>query len=333
MERRDEEGLRRLHALLARAGPSGRSLSEDDLLELPRLFRQACSIAARLEARGDDPLGAGRARRLVARAHALLYRRREPRSTSWLHGFHELFLVRSPRAVRAEWRLLGGTALLVYGLATLAWFAVSRDLDLAPSLLSPAVVEAEIHQLQETPEDEPFQGNFTFGLGESPTTAGWIMVHNMGVGVLFFASALVPPLYLLVLANNSLMLGTYTAVAGHWGQAGAISSILWCHGVLEIQAILLAGAAGLCLVRAWIRPGPWSRSHALQLESRRALELLAPVFPMLFLAGLIEGFVSPHAPFGVRIAVAVGTGAMLMGWIFLAGRRPSTPRDAPTAMR
>ncbi len=333
MEKADQEGLGRLRAALGRARHGLRSLSEEDLAQLPRLFRQACSITARLEARGTDPHGAAQARGLVSRAHALLYRRHEPTSRSWLHGFTTLFFVRSPRALRSEWRLLATTGALLYGLALLAWFGVSRDLDLAPSLLSQEMVETEIRQLQETPDGEPFQGNFTFGLGKSPETAGWIMVHNMGVGILFFASALVPPLYVLLLATNSLMLGTYTAVAGHWGQAGAISSILWCHGVLEIQAILLAGAAGLCMVRAWIRPGPWTRSHALQLESRHALEVLAPVFPMLFLAGLIEGFVSPHAPFGVRIAVAVGTGLLLLAWALFAGRRASAPDDARTATR
>jgi uncharacterized membrane protein SpoIIM required for sporulation len=124
---------------------------------------------------------------------------------------------------------------------------------------------------------------------------------------------------------NGLMLGTYTAVAAHWGQGLAISSILWCHGVLEIQAIVLAGAAGLVLVRAWIAPGPWSRRHAMSLESARAWRLLAPVFPMLFVAGTIEGFVSPHAPTEVRVAVAVLTGIGLVAWIALGGRRIGSP--------
>jgi uncharacterized membrane protein SpoIIM required for sporulation len=146
------------------------------------------------------------------------------------------------------------------------------------------------------------------------------MAHNMAVCVLFFGAALLPPLYLYVLATNGLMLGTYTAVAGHWDQAGAISSILWCHGTLELQAIILSGSAGLVLVRSWIAPGPWSRREAMSRESRRAWALLAPAFPLLFCAGLIEGFISPHAPHGVRLAVAV-TSALALGlWITLGGR-------------
>ena len=140
------------------------------------------------------------------------------------------------------------------------------------------------------------------------------------MGILFFASALVPPLYVYVLGTNGLMLGTYTGVAGHWGEAGSISSILWCHGVLEIQAFILAGTAGLCLVRAWVRPGSWTRRYAMQLESKRALVLLAPVFPLLFVAGLIEGFVSPHAGLGVRLATAVATGGLLVLWAVFGGR-------------
>ena len=139
--------------------------------------------------------------------------------------------------------------------------------------------------------------------------------------MLFFASALVPPFYAYLLGTNALMVGTYTAVAGHWGQAGANSSILWCHGVLEIQAFLLAGTAGLCLVRAWVRPGPWTRRHALQRESRRALVLIAPVFPLLLVSGLIEGLVSPHASVQTRLAVAVTTGVLLVAWVLLGGRR------------
>lgn len=310
--------LRQLRSLLARP-----RLRDQDLLALPRLYRHACSVVARLESTGESPRTASEARRLIAQAHALLHRERGVGLRGLIGRTFHLLLHETPRCIRAEWRLLALTAGLVYGLAAVSWLAVSADLDLAPSLLQADHVRAEIEQLEATAPGEPFRGNFTFGFGESPGTAGWIMMHNMMVGVLFFASALVPPLYLFLLSTNGLMLGTYTAVAGHWGQAGAISSILWCHGVIEIQTLLLAGTAGLVLVRAWVRPGPRTRRHAMQIESERALRLLLPVFPMLFVAGMIEGFVSPHAPLGVRIAVAVGSGILLVAWVLGGGRGPA----------
>ncbi len=70
----------------------------------------------------------------------------------------------------------------------------------------------------------------------------------------------------------------------------------------------------------------------MALESRRAWALMAPVFPFLFLSGLIEGYVSPHAAFAVRIATAVSTGLVLVLWVCLGGRNrpPASPRGTPS---
>ena len=327
-QREEHANLRRLKRILDEHG-SVAKLDAKDLLDLTRLYRHASSVAARYEAGGRNPLVVAETRHLVVRAHRLLFDLRETEARPLALRLVDLFLVDAPRAIRAEWKLLSLSFALIYGLAIVAWFAVSRDLDLAPSLLHPTVVEGQIEQLQAMEDGEAYRGNFTFGWGESPATAGMVMLNNIGVGILFFASALVPPVYLYILSKNALMLGTYTAVAGHWGEAGSISSILWCHGVLEIQAIVLAGTAGLVLVRAWIRPGPWSRRHALLRESRRSVVLLAPTVPILIIAGLIEGFVSPHAPFAVRIAVAVATGVLLLGWALGSGRSARRDRTQP----
>jgi len=317
----ERERLGRLHAILrdARGGSPSR-LDADALDALVPLYRYGSTVLARLESASESPRVLRALRRLLSEAHGLLYGgERADRGSPLLRALR--FLAgEAPRTLRAEWRLAALSFGLFYGLALVAYAAVRHDPELALSLLDPAAVLNEVQQLEATPEGEPFRGNFTFGIGESPRTAGWIMTHNMWVGVVFFASSLLPPLYALLLGANALMLGTYTAVAAHWGQAGAISSILWCHGVLEIQAIILAGTAGLVLIRAWIAPGPFTRDHALRVEARRAWCLLAPVFALLFAAGLIEGYVSPHAPLGVRLAVAVGSGLLLVAWGALGGR-------------
>jgi uncharacterized membrane protein SpoIIM required for sporulation len=331
---REDETLadaRRLAELVRTAELRGaRALDGRAVEEFPRLFRAVGDLLAEREARGSPP-GATRALRdLLARAHGLLHQPFEVGRASAPRRALEFLLSTSPCAIRAEWRL--GLALLgiFYALALAAGLAVRGDLGLAYALFDPAAVEHTVQQLRETPAGEPFRGNFTFGLGESPSTSGFILAHNVGIALLFFASALVPPLFAWILAQNALMVGTYTALAGHWGQAGAISSILWCHGVIELQMIVLAGMAGLVLVRGALMPGPWTRSHALTLESRRAWALLAPTLPLLFLSGLNEGFVSPHAPLGVRIAVAVGTGLALCLWIALGGRTSEDRDDEPS---
>lgn len=322
--REDLQHLARLRSLLARV--RGRRLSklrESELRELPRLYRFASSLHARLETRGNDVGTLEETRDLVRRAHAVLYRGAESARKPWWQRLSELYFVHAPRALRAEWRLFAFMLVFFYTLSGIAYLAVSHRLEFAFSLLDPGVVANEISQLQATADGAPFQGNFTFGIGESPRVAGWILAHNMGVSILFFASGLITPLFFYFLATNALMFGTYTAVAAHWDQGTAISSILWCHGTLELQALVIAGMAGLILIRAWVAPGPWSRRHAMKLESRRSLLILAPVFPMLFVAGLIEGFVSPHAPTPVRLTVAVVSGLAFLAWFAWSGREES----------
>jgi len=311
----DEKKLAALRRLVDRSALGLGGLSDEELILLPQLYRHASSLLARLETTGHDAELQAEVRRLVLRAHGLLYRGTRERAGHPVRRAIRFLMVDSPRAIWAEARLLGALLVLFYGLATLSYGAVVNDLELAFVLFSPEMIEHEVQQLRDTPEGEPFQGNFTFGIGKSPEIAGWILAHNISVSMVFFGTGLLPPLFLWMLINNALMVGTYTGVAAHWGQAGAISSILWCHGVIELQMIVLAGTAGLVLVRAWVAPGPWSRRHAMVLESRRAWALMAPVFPFLTLSGLIEGYVSPHAPTAVRLAVALGSALLLVAWM------------------
>lgn len=296
-----------------RSDPGG--ASEANLLALAELYRYASTETARLEASGHDPRALAELRTLVGRAHALLYAPDTPSAGALVPRAVRFLLVDSPAAVWAERKLLGVLGALFYGLAAISFLAVRADLELAYTLQPPVAVNAEIEQLRETDPGETFRGNFTFGLGKSPIFSGLILTNNIYVSTLFFGAGLVPPLFLYILVNNGLMLGTYTGVAGHWDQAAAISSFLWCHGVIELQMILLAGAAGLVLARAWIAPGVWSRGEAMARESRRAWALMAPVFPLLTLSGLVEGYVSPHAPLVVRALVGAGSAVLLVAWI------------------
>lgn len=301
-----------------------RSLSDAQLREFPALYRYSATRLARERTRGDDPRASEAWADATRRAHHVLYEARSGTGRDrWLGLPARLFRLwfdECPRAIRAEWRILLASLVTFHGLATLSYFLVARDLDLAPTLLRPEMVAAEIEQLRATAEGEPFRGNFTFGWSQSAATAGMLIAHNVSVATFIFGAALLPPLYALLLGLNALMVGTYLGVASHWGQAGNIASILMCHGTLELHALALAGGAGWVMARGLLRPGPWTRSHALQLEGARAARIFAGVPLMLVAAGWIEAYVSPHAPEGVRLAFAFGSGLLLIAWVGLGGR-------------
>ena len=326
-KRRGEDLLLELREMLDE--PPSR-LTATRVERLPRLYRFASTELAKLQTGSHDHERLADLQQLVARAHQLLYGRAREGDSNLLRRAVRHFMVESPRAVRAEWRLLLGLFVVFYALAGAAYLGVRSDLELAYALQGAGAVDAEIEQLRALAPGEDFRGNFTFGMEQSGSASGMILANNIRVSLLFFVSGLIPPLFLLVLAGNALMLGTYLGVASHWNQTAEISSILWCHGTIELQMILLGGAAGLVLARAWLSPGPWSRSHAMALESKRAWALAAPTVPWLFFSGLIEGYVSPHAGLSVRLLTAVFSGLLLLLWA-LSGLRERDGSGRPSA--
>jgi uncharacterized membrane protein SpoIIM required for sporulation len=106
-----------------------------------------------------------------------------------------------------------------------------------------------------------------------------------------------------------------------YGLSGGLLAFIAAHGVLELSAIFLSGGAGLRLAWAIVRPGERSRRDALRLAGAQSMRVMFLVIPVLGVAGLIEGFLSPaHASDALKAAVGVTTGLLLWGYVLLAGR-------------
>ena len=94
------------------------------------------------------------------------------------------------------------------------------------------------------------------------------------------------------------------------------------HGVIELTAIQIAGAAGLLIAAGALFPGRRRRRDALVANARRAGTLILGVASMLVVAGTIEAFVSPRRlPVSVRIAIGLFTALVLVLYFAGAGRR------------
>jgi uncharacterized membrane protein SpoIIM required for sporulation len=155
-------------------------------------------------------------------------------------------------------------------------------------------------------------------------SASLIMTNNIRVALVAFAGGmLLGTLTLWVLVQNGLLLGVVAGAAQAYGFGGNLWGFVAAHGVVELSVIFIAGGAGLQLGWSIVRPGLLTRRAALVVAARRAMHLLLGCALLLVGAGLIEGFISPSdLPRPVKYAVALASGALMYGYLLLAGREP-----------
>ena len=332
-QRQDKRLLQRLAHLSNKARRKPRKLTDEELTDLPRLYRAAASITSRLVTRGDQPAAIRESKRVLAEAHAQIHSGIRASRRPWFSRFASAAFIDGPRAIRSEWRIFTLWMVLFYGLAILSYVLVKDDMSLAFRLADPASTAGAIEQLDGLAEGEAWQGNFTFDFEESDMVSGLIMGNNLAVTLLWMSTGILPPLLAYLLANFALGIGAYVGLASHWGQSASIFGILMCHGTFELTAVILCGSAGTVISRAVFAPGGFSRRHALRLAGNRALGLMAPVVPLLIAAGLIEGYVSPHVSTAMRLTVAVSSAAVMIAWFGWVGRDQAsaaeTSRRAP----
>jgi uncharacterized membrane protein SpoIIM required for sporulation len=165
-----------------------------------------------------------------------------------------------------------------------------------------------------------------------PAMATVIFTNNIRVAFFAFAGGVLFGLgTVYVLVSNGLMLGGVLGAAQFYGVAPLLWAFISPHGYLELSCIVIAGAAGLMLGDALLRPGLLMRREALPRAARQAIELVLGAAPVLVVAGLIEGNVSPNeaVPIAVKLVLGpllgLGLGAALL---ILSGALPNRNRSA-----
>lgn len=159
---------------------------------------------------------------------------------------------------------------------------------------------------------------------DSPVMSSVIMTNNIRVALMaasLGAAACAGTAAILV--YNGLFLGAVSGYVLSFGNAAGYWSLILPHGVLELTAIFISGAAGLRIGYSLINPGRYKRLSALRLSAAEALKLMGAAAPMLVIAGIIEGFFTPLDidPY-VKLMFAAATGIITAGY-FLIGRKPA----------
>jgi uncharacterized membrane protein SpoIIM required for sporulation len=119
------------------------------------------------------------------------------------------------------------------------------------------------------------------------------------------------------MVSNGLHLGAVFGLLQAHNMVRGLAEFIVGHGVIELSVIFLAGGCGLYIGDGLLRPGLLSRQAALGQRIRTSGRAVLACIPLLVIAGLIEGFISPSAlPFAVKLIIGVTSGILLY-WYWL----------------
>ncbi|MEM7459587.1 MAG: stage II sporulation protein M, partial [Pseudomonadota bacterium] len=161
------------------------------------------------------------------------------------------------------------------------------------------------------------------------TFAAQLFSHNSGIAIFAFALGFafgIPTAVLLI--YNGVYLGSFYAVFWQKGLAYELTGWLFIHGVTELFAIILAGAAGFMIGGAVAFPGRKSRMESMRSAGENAAMVIIGAVLMLFLAALLEGFGRQLINVDeVRYAIAGTTLIVWVGYFYIPRRGEVDRRD------
>jgi uncharacterized membrane protein SpoIIM required for sporulation len=308
----------RLDGLLKQLEAGRRAqLSDEDVIALPVLYRATLSSLSMARAISLDHSLIAYLESLSTRAYFFVYGSRATLGMRvWAFFRHDW-----PAAVRALWReTLASGGLCALGTLT-AYLLTMRDPAWYFAFVPRALAGVRTPRAAAADLSKTLFSSHDSGLS---FFASFLFTHNAQIALFAFAlgfACCLPTAFLML--YNGLMLGAFLALFVSHGLGVAAGGWLMIHGVTELFAVTLAGAAGFRIGWMLCFPGRQSRFAALAEAGRVAATVMAGVVIMLAVAGLLEGFgrqliTSTPARYGVA-----ALSALIWGVYFY--RRRSAP--------
>jgi len=231
---------------------------------------------------------------------------------SWWRSLRQTALYTVPKVVRELRTVIINTILLFIVSVFCGWWLVDTFPELVSLFASRKMID--------TVQSGELWTDDLLNILPSSVLAFSIITNNVVVTLTAFVLGAFYGLgTFYIITMNGLMLGGIFAFTGRYGLDQRLLEFIVAHGVVELSVICLAGAAGLCLGEALIRPGERRRIDAFRDAVSRAGSLLVVAIPFLVGAGLIEGYISPNDSFSFEVKLMIGLAYGAVFWFVMVG--------------
>ncbi|CDO85732.1 hypothetical protein AWC29_11020 [Mycobacterium triplex] len=286
-----------------------RSLTGAEVDELVELYQRVSTHLSMLRSASSDSLMIGRLSSLIARARSAVTGAHAPLTSTFTRFWTVSFPVTAYRA----WRWWLGTAAAFLGVAVVIAAWVANNPEVQAAIGTPSDIDQLVnHDIASYYSEHPA---LAFALH--------VWVNNSWVSAQCIAFAVLLGLPIpYVLFQNAANLGLIAGLMFQAGKGGILLGLLLPHGLLELTAVFLSGAAGMRLGWSVISPGDRPRGQVLAEQGRAVVSVAVGLVGVLLVSGVIEAMVTPSPlPTFVRVAIGILAEAAFLTYVIYFGRR------------
>jgi uncharacterized membrane protein SpoIIM required for sporulation len=232
--------------------------------------------------------------------------------SNFMADLARFFVVALPAALyRLSWLTLAcGAAFVLIGGAYALWIGNS------PDALRTLATDSAIRKYVEEDFIDYYSENPAASFaGAVWTNNAWISAQAVALGI---TGIWVP----MILFSNAQGVGIAAGIFASAGKTDVFYSYILPHGLMELTAVFIACAAGLRIFWAMVSPGPRTRGQAVAEEGRSLITVALGLILVLFVSGLVEGFVTPST-LPVWVKIGIGSAVLASYWLYVltCGRR------------
>ncbi|MEZ4374935.1 MAG: stage II sporulation protein M [Polyangiaceae bacterium] len=283
------------------------------------LYRVICADLMRARSLGIGADVTGHLDVLASRAHNVLYAPKPYR----LRALWDLIVFGFPRAFRANWR---------FNLLAFVLFYLPLAVGIIGALHSTEFAEGILPRAMLRSMEEAYSHGFDDGraTGADAAMAGFYVHNNVGIAFRCFATGIVFGFgSMFFLVYNGLVTGAVLGHVMHVGHGVNILTFICGHGPFELNAIVIAGGAGLQMGYALVRTDGLTRTASLRKRAPELFSQISGAAFMLLIAACIEGFWSPSSiPPPVKWGFSAVMTTLVLVYLLFVGRVKRVKRRA-----
>ncbi|MDC7126273.1 MAG: stage II sporulation protein M [Spirochaetales bacterium] len=299
-----KENWAALREILVKISRKGiRKLPIEDVTQFPDLYRSCCQDLAEARMLGLSPDVIEYLNGITGQAHSFLYFVK-PLSRKGILSFFKYHL---PGCLVNNVRYVLIALLLFWGSAVISFVAITHNPELVHRFVSQAVLE----QMEGMYHDSVATGRTA---AEQAHMSTYYIQHNTSIAFLCFSTGVflgLGSIYFLLF--NGIFLGCIFAYLVNQGLGMNLIEFVTAHSFLELNAIAIAGAAGIMLGVSILKSWKAYSFECIKSSRDNILLLVGASAILLFCAAMIEGNISPSAiDYRIKLGIAVLTAALSM---------------------